>query len=488
MDVMFVYSLDNIQSTQKPLRSWAAIQFGISYISSVLKSHGHKTRLLVLGSNKLKESYKLLQSNIEDFDPDLICFTSVFSQYSFIEKIAKYIRSQWPDKFLIIGGVHATLNPEEVINGPFDALCVGEGEYPALELCSQLQEKHRPKGIANLWIKSCDGKIERNDPRAFFQNLDMLPFPDRDMWKPWMEEQLDTEFAVLLGRGCWHSCTYCSNHALKKVAGGRYVRMRSSENIIEELDFIKDNYQTNKIYFEVESIALNKDWALELCSKLEHFNNLIGNSISYGCNFRISPQSADEKLFMAFEKANFSKINIGLESGSERIRSKVLKRYYSNNDFINTVSVARKHGLRIIVYNMIGIPGETLADHMETVQLNRQCQPDGHFTGIFFPYPGTELFDICIKENLLQSPLVLRMERSVANIELPNFTKRQIKNALAWFDYRVYKGHKSFWVILHRTISILIRNNPTISFLYLNAVRVLFLRNLRALLPKLSKQ
>ena len=144
MKIVFIYSLDDIQSTLKPMRSWATIQFGISYISSVLKAHGHQTRLLVLGRNKWKDSTQLLKSSMEEFDPNLICFTATFSQYSFIEKIARFTKNQWVDKFLIIGGVHASLNPNKVINGPFDALCIGEGEYPTLELCSQLEGKEAP--------------------------------------------------------------------------------------------------------------------------------------------------------------------------------------------------------------------------------------------------------------------------------------------------------------------------------------------------------
>ena len=187
MKIIFIYTLDDIQSTSKPLRSWATIQFGISYISSFLKSHGHKTSLLVLGRNKWKENKLFIRSSVEEFGPDLISFTATFSQYSFIEKIAHFTKSQWPDKFQLIGGVHATLYPNKVINGPFDALCLGEGEYPTLELCSQLEGKEAPHGIANLWIKSHDGKIERNIPRNFFQNLDVLQFPDREMWKHWMK-------------------------------------------------------------------------------------------------------------------------------------------------------------------------------------------------------------------------------------------------------------------------------------------------------------
>lgn len=485
MKIMFIYSIDDVQSTLKPLRSWSSIQFGISYISSVLKAHGHQTRLLVLGSNnKWKENTQLLTSFIEELDPSLVCFTAVYSQYPFIEKIAGFIKSRWPDKFLIIGGVHATLNSNEVINGPFDAACMGEGEYPTVELCSQLEGKDAPHGIANLWIKSQDGKIERNEPRNFLQNLDILPFPDREMWKPWMKEQLDAELAVLLGRGCPYGCTYCSNHVLRKVAGGKYYRMRSPENILKEVAFLHNNYPHRRIYFEVETIALNKTWTLEFCRQLETFNSTIDNFISYGCNFRISPQSVDEKLFIAFKKANFYKINIGLESGSERIRREVLKRNYSNKDFLNVISIARKHGLKIYVFNMIGLPGESFSDHMETVLINRQCQPDEHFTGIYFPYPGTELYNTCIKQGLLIGSVDIQMERKQANIELPNFTKAEIQNAYTWFDYRVYKGHKPLWIILIRVIAVKLRSNPTTNLLFRKIVQWPILNHVRAKLAK----
>jgi len=484
MNVLFVYSLDDIQSIQKPLRSWTDIQFGISYISSILKAHGHRTRLAVLGNNKWEQSKGLLQPVIEEFSPQVICFTAVFSQYPFIYKIADYIRSRWPDKYLVIGGVHATLNPDAVINGPFNALCVGEGEYPILELCSQLNDDRLPQGIANLWIKSSAGNIERNKTRDFLRDLDLLPFPDRDMWIPWMHEQLDAEFSMLLGRGCPHICTYCSNHVLKKIAGGKYVRMRSPENIIKEVDFIRNQYNSSNIYFEVESIALNKNWTFELCAELERYNNKTGKSISYGCNFRITPHSVDEKLFTAFEKANLKKINIGLESGSERIRREVLKREYSNDDFVNTISMARNHGLKISIYNMIGVPGETLSDHMETVRLNRLCLPDSHSTSIFFPYPGTELYETCIREGLLKGSLDMEMERRKAYLELPGFSKKQINKAFIWFDYRVYKGHKPLWVILAHVIAVKLRSNPTTNYIFRSIVQLPLLRNLRALLAR----
>ena len=162
---MFIYSLEDVQSTSRPMRSWSTIQFGISYISSVLKADGHQTQLVVLGSNNpWRDNIKLLNTFIGEFSPHLICVTAVANQYSFVKKIASLIKSQWSDKYLIIGGVHATLNPSEVITDSFDAVCIGEGEYPILELCRQIEANAIPHGIANLWIKSPDGRIEKNSP------------------------------------------------------------------------------------------------------------------------------------------------------------------------------------------------------------------------------------------------------------------------------------------------------------------------------------
>lgn len=343
-----------------------------------------------------------------------------------------------------------------------------------------------PHNIANLWIKSNDGEIEKNGPRDYIQNLDMLPLPDRGMWDPWMEEQVDAEFSVLLGRGCPYSCTYCSNHSLQKIASGKYVRMRTPENIIKELEFIKKEYPANKrIYFEVESIALNKTWLKELCVQLGNFNQTIDNSLSYGCNFRISPQSADENIFASLKQAQFYKINIGLESGSERIRREVLNRNYSNMDFGAAVAMARKYGLQVWIYNIIGLPGETFSDYMETVALNRKCQPDFHLTGIFFPYPGTEIYNMCIQKGFIRNPIDSQMERRQAVIDFPGFTRAQIQKAHTLFNYRVYKGFKPLWWIIIQTIMVTIRSHPAINFMFRSIIQFPILRNVRARLARI---
>ena len=473
MKIMFIYSLDDTQSISRPLRSWSTIQFGISYISSVLKADDHQTQLVVLGSNNhWRDNIKILNTCMGEFSAHLVCVTAVASQYSFVKKVASFLKSKWPEKYLVIGGVHATLNPSEVISDSFDAVCIGEGEYPILELCRQIEANAIPNRIPNLWIKSPDGRIERNSPRPFLQDIDSLPFPDRTMWTPWMKEQRGAELAVLLGRGCPYGCTYCCNHALKIVAPGKYVRFRSPENIIKEVSFLHTEYPSqSRFSFEVESIALNKAWLIELCKQLESFNRTIDNFISYSCNFRISQQSIDENIFIALKKANFVNINIGLESGSERIRRKILNRNYSNSDFLDVTAMARKVGLKVFVFNIIGLPGETYDDYMETVSLNRQCQPDMHYTGIFFPYPGTELYNMCVQEGFINTPIDQRLERKQPVIDFPHFSKPQIQKAYTWFNYNVYKGYKPLWWVLMQTVMTKVRCSITLNFFFRRIVQ-----------------
>jgi radical SAM superfamily enzyme YgiQ (UPF0313 family) len=369
-------------------------------------------------------------------------------------EIAKYVKGRHPDIYLLIGGPHASLNPTRVLLDDFDALCVGEGEYPVLETALQLENGVRPSGIPNLWIKHAS-EVEENPPRPFLQDLDSLPFPDREMWQEWIDERPESRISVLLGRGCPYQCAYCCNHAFMRLASGTYVRLRSPDNIVEEVKEVAAKFPTKKkFHLEVETIGLNKEWALELFSKLERLNETLSEPLAFGANLRITPNRDQESLFVAFQKCNFKYVDIGLESGSERVRREILRRNYSNEDVIRAVGMARKYGLKVGLYNMIGIPGETIADFRETVRVNRICLPDYHYTSIFFPYPGTDLYSFCREQGILNKPLETDMERMRAVLELPGFPKSMIQKSQIWFDYYVFKGRKPLYKILIGAIAL----------------------------------
>ena len=443
MRVLFVHSEQDTYSPEKPIENLERMQFGISYISSVLKDAGHETRLVV----PVRGREAVVDRYVSEFEPGLICFTAVYSEFEFIARLAARVKASHPEIFLIAGGPHASLKPEECIGSAFDAVCVGEGEYPTLELVEQLEADRSPASIPNLHIRRGD-RIEKNPPRPFIQDLYSLPFPDREMWLPWTAWP-ESRPSLLVGRGCPFQCTYCCNHALLRLAPGRYVRMRSPGNIVAELQEMKAiRPGLTSIYLEVETLGVDLEWALELCSELERFNGEHEVPVAFGSNLRVTPNTDYDELFAGFARANFDLVNIGIESGSERVRREVLKRNYSNDDIIRAVRTARKHGLLVGTYNLIGIPGETKADFRETVRVNRICEPDWYLLSVFFPYPGTELHSKCQELGLLENAPDCELERRRPVLDLPGFSKRQVKRRFAWSAMLMYGGRQPMVTLL----------------------------------------
>lgn len=452
MNVLFVFSLDQIYSFEKPLFSQQQIQFGISYISSILKKNNIDTSLVVLSKLYNKRSQERVIEAIKATEPSLICFTAVATEYSFINSIASQIKREFPNIYLLIGGPHASLNPQILTSSSFDALCIGEGEYPTLELAKTIQKKAIPHGISNLWIKQ-KNNIQKNTPRPFNTNLDDYPLPDRKMWQQWICENYNSILSILLGRGCPFNCSYCCNHALRKIASGQYVRVRSIKNIIKELTFlINANYITNKIHLEIETIGVDKKWTIGLANAIEQLNKKARKQFSYVVNLRIIPGYDYNDMFLAFQKAKIEMLNIGLESGSERIRKTVLRRTYTNKQLSEVVKLARFYGLKISFFNLIGVPGETKRDFQKTVQMNRLCRPDETQTSIFYPYPGTDLYNYCINKKLITDDLDNKMERTRAVLDLPEFSRQEIQRSYDWFDYYVYKGRMNILRIIARVL------------------------------------
>lgn len=438
MKILFIYSTTKTITRRKPLRGQEDIYFGISYISSVLKQNNHQTQLVVLDRRYGNKNLKTVDTKIEVFNPDIICFTSVFSEFEFICSISKYVKAKFPTVFTIIGGVHVSLNPKEEYLDLYDAICIGEGEYPISELATKIQNNEPHCSISNLWVKR-DGLLLKNSPRPFIESISELPFPDREMWQEWILEPI-TRITILLGRGCPFNCTYCCNHKINKITSGRYVRLRDVQDIINELNEISSQFPSvNDFFLEVETCGVNFEWLLNLCNALYSFNQQFSTPMKFATNLRVFPNIKDEVIFQSLKKANFHAVSIGLESGNEKVRKEILNREYSNDDIRRVVASARKYGIRVGIYNMIGLPGETYLDFLDTLALNQELQPDWHATSIFFPYEGTVLYDKSLEMGVIPQNIDFNNERQKAVLDLPGFSKRQIQKSFDAFHFNVYK-------------------------------------------------
>jgi radical SAM superfamily enzyme YgiQ (UPF0313 family) len=280
--------------------------------------------------------------------------------------------------------------------------------------------------------------------------------------------------SVLAGRGCPNRCSYCSNHALRAAGHGKYVRFRSPAGLVREVEQIVANYSGVKsIYFEIETLAGVRTYPNEICSALEEFIARTGSTVLFGTN--LAPNKhilADPELPTRLKRAHFSFVNLGLESGSERIRHDVLRRPpYTNTDLVRFCETVRAAGLELQLYVMLGIPGETLADYDETIELTRSCRPSNVLCSIFYPYPGTDLHETCKKLGLVHDDLDARphastLERCRATLDLPEFPKWRIQLEYLLFPYRAFKGKKSSATIAANTARALLGSSPGLIRLY----------------------
>lgn len=462
MRVMFVLSETLRKSRGKakalPLSTEEDIPLGISYIASVLEQHNHAVDLFMTTTPDKCEEFDAF---IEEFKPDVIGFSMVFREFFAASNMAKHVKEHYPNIYIFAGGAHVTLNPMQVLNQGFDAVCVGEGEYPVLELVEQLAQKKRPSGIHNFWFRTKDG-VEKNETREYITDLDSLPFPNRKMWQKYVNNKGGI-VDILVGRGCAYNCTYCCNHALKKTAKGRYVRYRSPENIIEEIkEIIRDYPDIETIFFETEAINLDESFLENLAEQLHEFNKTLPRAIVYGANIRLHKGMNIPKVIDLFVKANIVIINIGLESGSERVRKEILNRpEYTNDDLRFIVKLAKKHHRHIMIFALLGLPGETLGEARETIEMVKECRPSFVHLGIFTPYPGTILYDKCVESGIMDPKKYKDCGRHRASFDTQYMTKWQIEQEYYKFFPRVYARNKKEYIILRIVFYMVYRLNLT---------------------------
>ncbi len=474
MRIACLYTVENFVNAQEPLMSWTDVPYGIAMVAASLEQAGHEIKAWVFspGTNRLETITEILK----DFQAEAIAFTAVSSQFPFVQEIAKEIKTANPGINLILGGHHASLASQDAIScAEIDALCVGEGDHAAVAYYAQLAAGQRPTGVANFWIRQEDGSIEKNPTVPFDPNLDDLPFINRAHWSPWVHNQAASA-VILLGRGCPYKCTYCSNHAIQKLAKGRFVRIRSVENVIQELAEISAGApQLEEVYLEIETIGAFPKYLHELCAALAADNAQRKKPLRYGINITVTSKLVRDEtscraMLSAMQKANFKFINFGIESGSEQMRAEVLKRpKYSNEELITFSRLAAEYEIERNVFVLIGLPHERVKEFKETKKVTRDCQPTRAYLGIFYPYPGTVLYDIAA-ENKLFDPKAIgsTAERSRAYLKLPGFPAWRIYFEYITFNAYVFKGQIPTLQLFLMTVWFAVKTSPRLHSLAKN--------------------
>jgi len=466
MKVLLIYP-NKVMVTRLPL--------GIGYLSAYLKEAGHDVNLfdttflkctdtkndedlrassLQVRNPDLKEHditekeanvYDEIISVTEAFKPDVIGVSVADPNYSFGIDLLRRARKACPTAVTIAGGATPTFEPEEVLSEDcVDIVCVGEGEFPFVELCERLEAKEDITTIPNLWIKK-DGDIIRNPIRDLI-DINTGPSPDWDAFdkrhlvRP-LGGKMYTMGTAVVTRGCAFHCKYCANSALVNIhkGKGKVYRTKTPENAIEELARFKEKFDLNFIFFVDDIFPLHKP------DFLDTFCKLYKEKVNIPFSINLFPRLVKEEPFAKLVDIGLRNVCVGLESGSHRIRKEILGREYSDDDIINALSFAHKYNIRCSSFNMIGLPTETREDIFKTIALNKRANPTSATLTFFHPYRGTELRDRCIREGLYDPTKESYYEdvyRTESHLALPLISRETLRGLLQTFQlyYKLPKG------------------------------------------------
>lgn len=277
----------------------------------------------------------------------------------------------------------------------------------------------------NFWVKTPHG-IVRNPIAHLVENLDSLPFPDHDLVydaDPLTDRVSAKVFFPI--RGCPYKCTYCFNHSIHKLYQGKgsWVRAHSVDYVLDDMERVKARHPMKFVRLVSDTFNLMPEW-------LEEFRDKYPKRIGVPFTANIRARLVTEKMARDLADAGCMWACMGVESGVDWYRNELLKRGDTREQIVNAAKLLRKYGIRIITQNIVGLPGETFEEALESMKLAAQCNPDYAWSAIYTPYPRTDLAeyarregyhdgnpDIVLKDFYTRSTLKFRRPGDKARIE-----------------------------------------------------------------------
>ena len=394
-------------------------------------------------------SYQEISKTINDFHPDVVGIHLSLSIYETpaleVAKITKEIDERI---VTVLGGVHSTVSSDKLIkNTNVDYIISGEGELSFIELLKNLNHKKK-RGLVI--------------PGKRIDDLNKLPMPAyhlMDMEKYFEINLPHNHFTkgnrvagILTSRGCHELCIFCSAW---RVFGRRF-RIRTTINIKEEIDYLIENYGIDEVQFLDDNMTLNKKRTFQICDFMKSYN------IPWCTPNGVSIKTISTDLLKAMKESGCYRITYAIESGNQKVNTGLLKKKIDLKKAMETILETKKI-MEVHCFFMIGIPGETLEDMQDTFNFIKEASPDSMSMSIAVPLLGTELFDLCSKNNYLSTDFTtdLSFER-VGNINTDDFTGKQLEKLLgeknqelnkylASKNHRAHKKYDSF-ALKHKNI------------------------------------
>ena len=360
-----------------------------------------------------------IKKEVEGFDA--IGITSIFTaQTRMVEDVIKSIKTEFPEKLIILGGVNARYQMQRFFDSGADLICLSEAEKTIVEIGKVLRNGSKDftkiQGLAGR-----NGFF--NQQKDIIQNLDSLPIPAWDLQplkKYWeiarphgggFDNQKVAYAPVMFSRGCPFRCHYC--HISKEVNGSDSgeigsLRLKSEDRVNIEIEILQ-NLGVEYVFIEDDSLLAKKKRALNIFDKLAEKNlrlaDVNGINLAHLCTYKDGKLGVDDELLESMANAGFQKLSFPVESGSQRIIDKYAtgKLNLKKHDVSALIRKAKELNMEIGGAYTFGYPDESISEMISTFNIARQHMAAGmdyaNFV-IITPFPGTMLYDMALSENL----------------------------------------------------------------------------------------
>lgn len=388
---------------------YVTFPLGLAYLAAVLERHGHEVIIIdalaghdppaepIDGFFRAGITERELVASTLRLRPDLVGLTCAYTvQYPTTRSLARALK-QATDVPIAIGGAHCSALPDETLaEGCFDYVVIGEGELPLLALCAHLERGVSLAGVKGIAYRDADGRSQASDKEPL-KNVDDVPMPARHLFD--MSQYIYSSYShngttlrmpyatMITSRGCPLKCSFCSVHTI----WGRNNRTRDARQTVDEIEHLHRAYGIREVHFEDDMLTLDRNRMIAICKEIVER----GLDIAWTTPNGVFVNTLNEPLLTAMKQSGCYQLALAIKSGSKSVLRNLMKKNVSLDHARDVVKMMRKLKMGVYFFFIIGMPGETEADVMKTIDYAKELLPDEAYFSIATPYPGTPLYDEC---------------------------------------------------------------------------------------------
>lgn len=415
---------------------------------------------------------KSIKKVIEEKMPDAVGITVLCnSQAQVTFEVTKAIKAVDNNILTILGGAYASSYQEKALeyDQNLDIIVYGEGELTFKQLCDNgFKNLKEVNGI----IYKKNNKIIKNPPRERIKNLDTIPFPSRDLVpfkiysrvfgprKKFIHKVIDKLIKIssiekwylkirsrpkawiLTSRGCPNKCTFCS---IYNVWGHKY-KMRSAKNVLDELEWLVNQYDVRHVAFVDDNFTVSKKRAIDICKGIRE--RKLDLSIEVPSGVYIPP--IDKELLIELKNTGLSQLTLPIESGNQKVLDNVITKKIKLSQVKNVIKLCKEVGIHTQGFFILGLPGETKETMHDTIRFASTSGLDLARFYIYMPIHGSKLYDYALEKGYISDNFSLdklRIDTDFPSIRTEEFSQEDVleikemgEKLMKLFSYKVIRA------------------------------------------------